>query len=176
MPRAHIAWGGTAGTIAMTGQRNAALNAWIARTREIGGNRLVFEREAMLGLVRTLRRGKPIALLSDQDSNRWPGVFVPFFGRPAWTPEGPARLALRCGAPLMIMTMERSATDPWRHTLHVEEPIWPDPANEPEAEIQRLTALCTARLEACIRRAPAQWVWLHDRWHHQPGRKIKRRK
>ena len=31
-----------------------------------------------------------------------------------------------------------------------------------------LTALCTARVEAAIRRAPEQWFWMHNRWRTRP--------
>jgi len=38
-----------------------------------------------------------------------------------------------------------------------------------DAEAVRLTAACTAALEAAIRATPAEWVWMHERWKTQPG-------
>jgi lauroyl/myristoyl acyltransferase len=53
-----------------------------------------------------LGRGRIVALLIDQDT-RGAGVFVPFFGRPARTPPGPAVLALRAGAPVLTVFIRR---------------------------------------------------------------------
>jgi KDO2-lipid IV(A) lauroyltransferase len=43
----------------------------------------------------------------------------------------------------------------------------PDPADK-EAEVVRLTAACTAGIEAAIRRNPPEWVWMHERWKTRP--------
>ncbi|MFW6369524.1 MAG: lysophospholipid acyltransferase family protein, partial [Myxococcota bacterium] len=45
-------------------------------------------------LLRQIRKGGAIFMLVDQDTSV-PSLFVPFFGRPAKTPRGPADLALR---------------------------------------------------------------------------------
>jgi KDO2-lipid IV(A) lauroyltransferase len=49
----------------------------------------------------------------------------------------------------------------------VEVPYDPAPADR-EAEAVRLTAACTALLEAAIRRNPSEWVWMHERWKTVP--------
>ena len=120
-------------------------------------------------IVRTFRRGRALGLLIDQDAGVQ-GVFVPFFGRPAWTPRTAADLAIRFGAPVVVGTIHRRGPRPEDgHLLEVVEvPFSTDPPDQ-EAEAVRLTAACSAVLEAAIRRHPDQWVWLHERWRTQPG-------
>ena len=50
-----------------------------------------------------------------------------------------------------------------------EIPYDPKPADK-EAEVLRITAACQAVLEDAIRRHPADWVWMHERWKTQPPR------
>jgi KDO2-lipid IV(A) lauroyltransferase len=35
-------------------------------------------------------------------------------------------------------------------------------------QVTELTARFTAAIEVAIRRAPAEWVWWHQRWRRQP--------
>jgi KDO2-lipid IV(A) lauroyltransferase len=49
----------------------------------------------------------------------------------------------------------------------VEVPYDPA-APDPEAEVLRLTAACARVQEAAIRRHPAEWVWMHQRWKTSP--------
>jgi len=111
-----------------------------------------------------LRANRWVSMLADQDARR-AGTFVPFMGRLASTPLGPARIALATGAPV-IMGFSRRAADGCHH-LHVEPPLaTPDPAAPDAAE--RLTAAHTARLEHWIRQYPEMWFWLHRRWKTPP--------
>jgi KDO2-lipid IV(A) lauroyltransferase len=49
----------------------------------------------------------------------------------------------------------------------VEVPFDADPPDG-DAEAARLTGACTAVLERAIRRGPAEWVWMHERWKTRP--------
>ena len=119
-------------------------------------------------IIRTFRSGKALGILIDQDT-RVQGVFVPFFGRPAFTPRAAADFAVRFGAPVVVGTVHRKGPGPRDgHVLEVEEiPFSPDPPDR-EAEVVRLTAACTAALERAIRRHPSEWVWMHERWRTRP--------
>jgi len=109
--------------------------------------------------------GVLLGVLIDQDT-RTPGVFVPFFGRPAWTTSGAAALAVRHRIPLLVGWIHRDGLD---HTIHVEGPLTPDPALAESEQITALTLQATARLEAAIRARPEQWVWFHERWKTRPA-------
>jgi KDO2-lipid IV(A) lauroyltransferase len=119
-------------------------------------------------LLRVFKENKVLGILVDQDTNVQ-GVWVPFFGRPAWSPRAPADLALRSGAPILVGTSHRKGERPGDGLRFevVEIPYDPRPADK-EAEVLRITAACQAALEDAIRRHPADWVWMHERWKTQP--------
>jgi KDO2-lipid IV(A) lauroyltransferase len=113
-------------------------------------------------LIRALRGGTMLGFLIDQ-SMRAESVRVPFFGRPAPTPIGPARMAVRAETYAVFICSERLPDR--RHRVWFGDPIKlhrSDDATE-------LTARMTAELEAQIRRRPEQWVWMHDRWRDRPS-------
>jgi KDO2-lipid IV(A) lauroyltransferase len=157
----------------MAEQRNQALNDWIVRQRETQGAKLLSTKSAVLGMMRHLRRGGTLGLIADQDSTRGRGIFVDFFGRPAYTPAGPAHLAHRTGIPILLATITRRPEDPRFHVMHFDNLIQPNPKADEEADILRMTQAFTTLLEERIRANPTQWVWVHNRWNHRPGQKIR---
>jgi KDO2-lipid IV(A) lauroyltransferase len=112
---------------------------------------------------RALAGNRIVAILMDQDS-RGAGVFVPFFGRPAHTPPGAAVLALRTRAPVVTVFIRRRPEG--GHLITFERV--PVERAAGTGQITTLTARFTAAIEAAIRRAPAEWVWWHERWRRQP--------
>jgi Kdo2-lipid IVA lauroyltransferase/acyltransferase len=112
-------------------------------------------------MLRALKHARLLAFLNDQNI-RAESAKVPFFGRPALTPIGPARLAIRAGVPVVGIFIERRP-DGTQHIV-CDDPIETSRDDDPIA----LTARMTARIEAQIRRAPEQWVWMHDRWQERP--------
>jgi KDO2-lipid IV(A) lauroyltransferase len=119
-------------------------------------------------LLKVFKENRVLGLLVDQDTNVQ-GIWVPFFGRPAWSARAPADLALRSGAPILVGTSHRPTERPgdgMRFEI-VEIPYDPKPVDK-EAEVVRITAACQAALESAIRRHPADWVWMHERWKTQP--------
>ncbi len=142
------------------------LHALIMRFREAAGVELIVRDTAQFlsGVRAALARGRIVAMLIDQDT-RGAGVFVPFFGRPAHTPPGPALLALRTGAPVLTIFIERRADG--GHRVRMERIEVPATRRD-RGGIVTLTARLTAAIEAQIRRVPAEWVWWHERWRKQP--------
>ncbi len=110
-------------------------------------------------LLRALRSGGALAMLIDQDT-KVEGTWVPFFGRPAFTPLGAAQIALRNDMAVVPAFSERFADGTHRVTFHR--------ALDLPADATAATALMTAAIEAQIRRRPEQWVWMHRRWRRQP--------
>ncbi len=121
-------------------------------------------------LVAHLKRGGAAALLLDQKlSDTDPAVT--FFGRPAPTPDGVVRMAVRLGIPLLPVAMawERRTGRHVIHRLPVLNPtdVGADADDDRAGLDERVRALlqdCQAALEKLIRRNPRQWVWFHDRW------------
>jgi KDO2-lipid IV(A) lauroyltransferase len=117
-------------------------------------------------LIRALASGRGIGLLIDQDIPSIPGVFVPFFGRPAWTPSGAAMLALRARCPLLSGFIHRRPDG--SHKITIEPSFEVPAAGSLQDRVWELTAAATARVEWQIRAWPEQWVWMHRRWRTTP--------
>ena len=142
------------------------IDAVVARLRgRFGGRNEVRGEVAGRRLVAALRRGRVAGLLIDQDIDA-AGAFVRFFGRPAWTPTGAAALALRVGVPIVAGFASRLGDGTM--CLAFGPPIATAEVGDPEEAAARLTASCTARIEAQIRAWPEQWVWMHRRWRRVP--------
>jgi Kdo2-lipid IVA lauroyltransferase/acyltransferase len=115
---------------------------------------------AARALLGALRGAGALGMLIDQDT-RVEGVFVDFFGRPAWTPVGAAELASRFDAAVLPTFIARLPDGSHHARIHAELSL---PSDSTAA-----TALMTSRIEAQIREYPDQWVWLHRRWRRRPA-------
>ncbi len=117
-------------------------------------------------LLSALRRNAFLGMLIDQDTDV-DGVFVPFFGRAAYTPTGAAALALRTGAAVVCGFLVREGSI--RHRMVVQGPITLIRTGDHERDITENTALFTGLIERHIRTFPDQWVWFHRRWKRRPS-------
>ena len=120
---------------------------------------------AARGFIRHLRKGGVVAALIDQDTEV-AGHFVPFFGREAFTPRGPADFALRMGAAVVFARIRRVA--PGVHRIRISRLVVPA-SGDREADSRALTAAASAAIEEEVRACPDQWVWMHARWRTRPG-------
>ena len=144
-----------------------ALEAMSIRLREKAAVEIVDKRNAVRPVMRALAAGRLVGILLDQNAARHESVFVPFFGHEASTSKSIAVLALRTGAPVVPMFTWRER--PGCHRVSVGSPIpLPDGIRGDEA-IREFTRRCTQAIEEAIRRHPAQWLWMHDRWRTRPG-------
>ena len=143
---------------------NPQVEAMLARWRREAGIGSISIGVGTRRVFQSLRQNRWIAMLADQDA-RGHGVFVPFFGTLASTPVGPAQIALRTGAPI-VMGFDRRRED-GRHELDILPPL-PMPEGTGEDAVRALTAAHTAVLEEWVRRQPEMWFWLHRRWKTAP--------
>jgi Kdo2-lipid IVA lauroyltransferase/acyltransferase len=144
----------------VTTQRNKRIERMMDDYRRMSGIEIIKRREAVRGVISALRRNRLVALLIDQDAHE-DGAFVPFFGRLASTPRGPAVFQLRTGAPLIFAQSVRLPGERYRIRLTGVDTMGIDDADV-------LTAKLTAQLEAAIRETPEQWTWMHKRWKSSP--------
>jgi KDO2-lipid IV(A) lauroyltransferase len=146
------------------------LNALVGRIRAAAGVGTIWREDpaSARALLGTLKSGKVLGILIDQDT-RVQGLFVPFFGRAAYTPRAASDLALRFGAPLLVGTSSRRGPG-WRdgHEMRLTAVEYDAAPPDREVEVLRMTAACTALLEAAIRERPEEWVWMHERWKRRP--------
>lgn len=108
-------------------------------------------------ILQTLRDGNVLGMLIDQNL-KVESVMVPFFGRPAPTPVGPAKIAIRSGSLAIAGFIHRDA-EGIQH-VRFQEPVDTRAVSDPV----ELTAMMTRAIEAQIRSVPEQWVWMHERW------------
>ena len=142
---------------------NPRVDAWLSDLRRRAGFGLIRTDAGVREVFASLRAGRAIAMLADQDARRH-GVFVSFLGVPASTPVGPARVSLATGAPIVTGFVTRRADG--RHELDIDPPLVEDGRDAGAA--RRLTARHTDRLTAWVRKRPESWFWLHRRWKTAP--------
>jgi KDO2-lipid IV(A) lauroyltransferase len=141
-------------------QSNRLVEELMDRYRQSAGIEIVKRAQAVRGVLSALQRNRLVAMLIDQDAHE-DGAFVPFFGRPAATPRGPAVFHLRTGSPLIFAHCVRITRERYRIRIARTDAAAFKTADE-------LTAHMTAQLEAAIRETPEQWFWMHRRWKTRP--------
>jgi phosphatidylinositol dimannoside acyltransferase len=141
---------------------------FVSHRERLGIHIVPAERGAVRKLIRAVESGRIIAIVGDRDLGGR-GPRVRFFGETATLPSGPARVALRTGAPLFAMGIYgvRRADGRRGWVGEILEPIEPPPAESPEA-VGLLTQEIATRLEGLIAQHPEEWhvfqpFWTADR-------------
>ena len=117
---------------------------------------------ALRGVMKAVRNGRFVAMLSDQDAGKRDGVFDDFFHRPASTPKGPAVFSLHCDVPIIMgFCVRRKMSD--MHKIKFVKVDFEKTGNN-EKDIELLTSKYTQILEDFIRKYPDHWFWFHKRW------------
>ncbi|MGH9087479.1 MAG: phosphatidylinositol mannoside acyltransferase [Acidimicrobiales bacterium] len=143
---------------------------WLVHERERMGLTVVpLGADSGATILRALRRGGLVGLLCDRDlvGN---GIVVDFFGETTTLPAGPATLALRTGATLLVAAVY---SGPGRHhTGVVSEPLDTSRSGALRKDVARVTQDVAHRFEEIIRRAPEQWHLYQPNWPSDgpPGR------
>ena len=135
--------------------------------REKSGVELIDKRGAAQPVRAALAAGGMVGILLDQNAARREAVFVPFFGVAASTSRSIAVLAMRTRTPILPVFIRREGRD--RHRAVIHPPLPGSGSNGSSRAVVELTARCTAAIEAAIREAPEQWLWMHDRWRTRPA-------
>jgi KDO2-lipid IV(A) lauroyltransferase len=144
---------------------NPLFDRYLTRTRERIGMRVVHDERAVAQVPRAIRAGRAVAMLTDQETVGLASTWVPFFGRPAKTPRGPAVFALRLAASLVFGCALRQPSGRYRMSF---EAIPVERTGDLDADVDRIVAAYTATLERWVRRAPEQYFWHHRRWKYAP--------
>jgi Kdo2-lipid IVA lauroyltransferase/acyltransferase len=137
----------------------------VTRMRERQGYQVVQRGVALRGILKALQQNHVVGVLCDQDTGR-DGVFVPFFGKAAWTQSGPARIARKTGAALMPIFITRGKDGLFE--VNVGKEIQVPRTGDAERDVLETTRRYTEAIEAQVRAHPDQWVWMHERWKTRP--------
>lgn len=122
---------------------------------------VIYRDDSPRKMLRTLKDNKILGIVADQDVDSVDGVFVNFFGIPAYTPTGPVALAKASGAAIIPCFMIREGPG---HVLKIEEPVELVDTGNREADIVTNTQKWSDVVESYIRKYPDHWVWMHRRW------------
>ena len=153
--------------VLMRGMDNAYLGELILRYRTMHGNKAVDKDDFVRGLLSAMKGGEVVGLLMDTNMTPPQGIFVDFFGIPACTAAGPARIALRTDAAVVpTFTIWDAALGKYR--LRFDPAVELVRTGDLEADIKANTQKLTAVIEEYVRKYPEQWLWVHRRWKTRP--------
>ncbi len=146
---------------------NPRVDALVNRYRRLCGSGPIPKNASARAVLRVLRAGGVVGILADQNTAPEEGLFVDFFGVPASTTTGVARMARHTGAAIIpVYTFWDAPHQTYRLRYEPELPV--DRTNDPEADVRSTTARCNLALESYVRRFPDQWLWVHRRWRNRP--------
>jgi KDO2-lipid IV(A) lauroyltransferase len=163
---AYIRLHGIEGTVVGRRIYYEKYNQMIVNLREKFTLRTIYQDERPREFLRVLEKNQILGILADQDMDWAEGVFIPFFGRPAYTITAPVKLAMASGAPIVPVFLVREGR---RYRLLVEEPIRVEMRGTREETIREYTAHWSRVVEEKIREYPEQWAWMHRRWKTIPA-------
>jgi KDO2-lipid IV(A) lauroyltransferase len=146
--------------------KNPLLQRWILRNRQAGGLTIHPRRGGFRGLAQAVRGGAVGLQVVDQNQ-RLRGVFAPFFGEIASCERAAVSLALRCNYPVVVGAGIRIGRG-FRFKLVLGEPFWLQRTGDKAQDLLLAVTAVNQRLEALIRQAPEQYLWIHDRYRTKP--------
>jgi KDO2-lipid IV(A) lauroyltransferase len=147
--------------------KNRRVDELINRYRCLSGNQPIEKNKSARTILKVLGDGGTVGILSDHNTSREEGVFVDFFGIPASTTSGLARIALRTGAAVVpgFLCWDYARKI---YCLQFEPAVELARTCNEEADVRENTARFASVIEGHIRRHPDQWLWVHKRWKTRP--------
>jgi len=146
---------------------NRRVDALVNRYRCLSGNRPIDKNKSARAILKVLGEAGTVGILMDHNTSLDEGVFVNFFGVPASTSSGLARLALRTDAAVVPGFLLWDASRR-KYRLRFEPAVELSRSNDEEADVRENTQRFTRVIEQFIREHPDQWLWVHKRWKTRP--------
>jgi KDO2-lipid IV(A) lauroyltransferase len=153
--------------IVMRGLDNPYVDRLVQSYRTMHGNSVVDKDDFVRGLLAAMKKGETVGILMDTNMTPPQGVFVDFFGIPACTANGLARIAMRTDAAVVtgfcvwdsVLRKYRLRFDPAVELVRT---------GDDDADILTNTGRFTLKIEEFVRKYPEQWLWVHRRWKTRP--------
>jgi KDO2-lipid IV(A) lauroyltransferase len=131
--------------------------------RERFGGNVVYKKNALMRVVKALKKGGVCGILIDQKLMPPEGIYIDLFGKPAPTTNTSALLQVRFGFKVLPMFLVKTDGRKYRYIIH--DPIqWTDNGKPVEEQVCELTLKHQKVIEEMIRQYPDQWFWAHNRW------------
>jgi len=153
--------------IVMRSLDNVYLDRFMRQYRTMHGNTTVDKDDFVRGLLSAMKKGETVGILMDTNMTPPQGVFVDFFGIPACTASGLARIAIRTDAAVVPgFTVWDSKLRKYR--LRFDPALQLIRTGDDDADAIANTQLFTKVIEDYVRHYPDQWLWVHRRWKTRP--------
>ncbi len=134
---------------------------WAVKRGRLRYAQHMFTNDELRGAVRHLKKGGILWYAPDQDMRGKDTVFAPFFGVPAATITATHQLARLTGCAVVPFFHRREGG---RYLLRIAPPLEDFPSADATADSARVNA----QIEAMVREAPDQYLWIHRRFKRQP--------
>ncbi len=142
---------------------NPFVDDFLKNIRNIGvAGHIAKSRKSAIKMAKIIKSGGKIGILNDQKLNE--GIRVLFFRQYAMTSPIVAQLSIKFNCPVYPVKIERIKGTKFRMTIMPDLKIYKLEEKSKEKTIQNATANINLMLEEWIRKAPAQWLWIHNRW------------
>jgi KDO2-lipid IV(A) lauroyltransferase len=153
--------------VVMRPMDNPYLDRLLQDYRTMHGNKTANKDDFVRGLLAAMKAGEVVGILMDTNMTPPQGIFVNFFGIPACTASGIARIALRTDAAVVpSFTIWDESLGKYR--LRFDPALELIRTGDQEADIVANTQLFTKLIEDYVRKYPEQWLWVHRRWKTRP--------
>lgn len=133
----------------------------ITRFRTRFGMKLIAKEGAIRKMLKALSRGEGVGIPLDQSVAAKDGVFADYFGQSTCTSKGMGLIALKTGVPVIPVFLIRKKKG---FTVIFDRRISTGKTGDTPRDLVEITRAFNARIEAMVRRYPAQWFWVHNRW------------
>jgi KDO2-lipid IV(A) lauroyltransferase len=146
---------------------NVYLDRLIRSYRTMHGNKTVAKDEFVRGLISAMKAREVVGILMDTNVTPPQGLFVDFFGIPACTASGLARIALRTDAAVIpgFTIWDKSLG---KYRLRFDPAVELIRTGDLDADVHANTQKFTKIIEDYVRQYPEQWLWVHRRWKARP--------
>lgn len=143
--------------------QNPFLNDLVHSSRIMKGNRVIYEKGAVRGMIKAIKDDCFVATLIDQNTRvRDGGVFIDFFGLPVSSSRAPAMFARKLQVPILIGECVRVGDKYHLNAWELSKDI-----SEYESD-EELTRELMEQTQTLIRRNPDQYLWLYKRFQNIP--------
>jgi Kdo2-lipid IVA lauroyltransferase/acyltransferase len=153
--------------VVMRPMDNMYLDRLIRHYRTMHGNKTVDKDDFVRGLLAAMKAGEVVGILMDTNMTPPQGIFVDYFGIPACTASGLARIALRTAA-AVVPTFTIWDRKLGKYRLRFDPSLQLIRTGDLEADIAANTQMFTRIIEDYARKYPDQWLWVHRRWKTRP--------
>jgi Kdo2-lipid IVA lauroyltransferase/acyltransferase len=146
---------------------NNRVDALINSYRCWSGNKPIEKNRSARAILKVLGGGGTVGILADHNTDIEESVFVNFFGVPASTTSGLARIALRTDAAVVpgFLSWDEARR---KYRLRFEPAVELARTADEAADVIENTARFTHVIEKFVRAYPDQWLWVHKRWKTRP--------